>query len=169
MHILWISAIFFQIKISAILYTSCAFCAVSAILFSIFKLSLSIILLLFLSFDQNRKLACTPLKSRYAHCYKNLFFRRVFFNSKSTVCNKQLSKICAITALCTDIIFLSDIRLNSNPEHIEKVKKLFLYNPIHSYEAFFNSTKNSRGVGILISTRLTYTVKKHFATRMKTF
>ena len=78
----------------------------------------------------------------------------------STVCNKQLTKICAITALCTDIIFLSDIRLNSNNEHVDKVKKLFLYNPVHSYEAFFNSTKNSRGVGILISKKLNYTVKK---------
>jgi len=49
--------ILFQIKISAILYSSCDFCEVSAIFFSIFKLSLSIILLLFLSFYQSSKLA----------------------------------------------------------------------------------------------------------------
>jgi len=78
----------------------------------------------------------------------------------STVCSRQLAKICAITALCTDIIFLSDIRLNSNPEHIEKIKKLFLYNTSHSYDAYFNSSKNCRGVGILISKKLSYTVEK---------
>jgi hypothetical protein len=56
-------------------------CAVSATFFSIFKLSLSTFLLLFLSFYQSRKLAYIPLKSRCEHCKKNLFFCRVFFHS----------------------------------------------------------------------------------------
>ena len=59
----------------------------------------------------------------------------------STVCQKQISKIIAITALCTDIIFLSDIRLNVNSEQVEKIKKMSIniYNPTHSYDAFFHS------------------------------
>ena len=65
----------------------------------------------------------------------------------STVCQKQISKIIAITALCTDIIFLSDIRLNVNSEQVEKIKKMFIYNPTHSYDAFFHSTKIGGGWG----------------------
>jgi exonuclease III len=80
----------------------------------------------------------------------------------STVCNKQLSKVIAITMLCTDIIFLSDIRLNSNSEQIEKIKKLFLYNQVHSYDAHFHSSKNKRGVGILISKKLNYSISKSY-------
>jgi hypothetical protein len=80
----------------------------------------------------------------------------------STVCSKQLTKIIAITALCTDIIFLSDIRLNSDPEHVEKIKKLFLYHSPQAYQAHFNSTQNKRGVGILISNRLNATVIKEY-------
>ncbi len=64
--------------------------------------------------------------------------------------------------LCTDIIFLSDIRLNSNSEQIEKIKKLFLYNQVHSYDAHFHSSKNKRGVGILISKKLNYSISKSY-------
>ncbi len=80
----------------------------------------------------------------------------------STVCQKQISKIIAITALCTDIIFLSDIRLNANSKQVEKIKKMFIYNPTHSYDAYFHSSKNRRGVGILISKKLSYTVEKFY-------
>jgi len=45
---------------------------------------------------------------------------------------------------------------------VEKVKKLFLYNSTHSYDAHFHSTKNKRGVGILISKRINYTVEKTY-------
>jgi exonuclease III len=80
----------------------------------------------------------------------------------STVCNKQLTKIIAITALCTDIIFLSDLRLNSNDEQVEKIRKLFLYSSHNQYDSFFHSTKNNRGVGILISRKINYTVSKTY-------
>jgi exonuclease III len=81
----------------------------------------------------------------------------------STVCNKQLAKIIAITALCTDIIFLSDLRLNSNTEQVEKICKQFLYSSHNQYDSFFHSTKqNSRGVGILISRKVNYTVTKTY-------
>jgi hypothetical protein len=38
----------------------------------------------------------------------------------STECDKQLSKIIAITSLCTSIIFLSDIRMGGSAEHYKK-------------------------------------------------
>jgi hypothetical protein len=44
----------------------------------------------------------------------------------STECRKQLTKMLAITALMT-VLILSDIRLNSSEVHIERIKKLFLY------------------------------------------
>jgi exonuclease III len=80
----------------------------------------------------------------------------------STVCNKQLTKIIAIIALCTDIIFLSDLRLNSNDEQVEKIRKLFLYSSHNQYDSFFHLTKNNRGVGILISRKIYYTVSKTY-------
>ncbi len=103
------------------------------------------------------------LVSNY-NSYPNLSYAVQNCNSLniSTVCNKQLTKIIAITALCTDIIFLSDLRLNSNEENVEKVKKLLLYNSTHSYDPYFHSTKNKRGVGILISKRLSYTIEKTY-------
>jgi exonuclease III len=72
----------------------------------------------------------------------------------SMVCDKQLTKITAICSLDTDIIFLSDLRLNSDAEHIEKIEKLFLYNKNKSYIFLRNSPKNSRGVGVLLSANL---------------
>jgi exonuclease III len=76
----------------------------------------------------------------------------------STVCDKQLTKIASICSLDTDIIFLSDLRLNSDAEHIEKIEKLFLYNKNRSYIFLHNSSKNSRGVGILLSASLDPTI-----------
>jgi exonuclease III len=78
----------------------------------------------------------------------------------STVCDKQLKKISAICALETDIILLCDIRLNSARKEVEKIEKLFLYNKSKQYDFYFNSSKNSRGVGILISHHLNYSISK---------
>ncbi len=72
----------------------------------------------------------------------------------STVCDKQLAKISAVCALNTDIIMLSDLRLNSDLEHIDKIEKLFLYNKSKPYKFLHNSSKNSRGVGILLAHNL---------------
>ena len=80
----------------------------------------------------------------------------------STICNRQLSKILAITALCTDFIVLSDLRFNSNHVQVEKIKKIFKYNPNHSYKLFYHSTDSSRGVGILISSKLDFKVVKEY-------
>jgi exonuclease III len=68
----------------------------------------------------------------------------------------QCIKIYGIAKLKSDIIFLSDVRL-SNKNLVsasDDVSKLFLNNPYEKYVAFFNSSKNKRGVGILIKNSL---------------
>jgi len=72
----------------------------------------------------------------------------------STECHKQLTKIIAITALCTDIVFLSGIRLNTSEVHIQRITKQFLYEGKRSYKLFLKSSKNTRGVGMLIAADL---------------
>jgi hypothetical protein len=68
----------------------------------------------------------------------------------STECDKQLAKIVAITSVRSSIILLSDLCLCANQTQIEKIQKIFLTNSNKSYQFFYNSDKNSRGVGILI-------------------
>ena len=72
----------------------------------------------------------------------------------STECRKQLTKMLAITALLTDFIFLSDIRLNTSEIHIERIRKHFLYEGKRSYKLYTNSDLNRRGVGILMAADL---------------
>jgi exonuclease III len=67
------------------------------------------------------------------------------------MCNKQLSKLIAITALCSDIIFLSDLRLNGDTDAVEKISKIFMCNNKLNYYFHHNSNTNSRGAGILIA------------------
>ena len=70
----------------------------------------------------------------------------------------QTLKIHGIVQLRTDIIFLSDIRLGSKSS-ITVFKKMFQTNPYGSYEFYYNSSTNSRGVGILIKTNLNVSVR----------
>ncbi len=72
----------------------------------------------------------------------------------STECDKQLTKLIAITNLCTDIIFLSDLRLNKGTAQIDKIRKNFLCNNNKNYDFYYNSTSNRSGVGILIASVL---------------
>ncbi len=60
----------------------------------------------------------------------------------------------AITALLTDFIFLSDIRLNTSAAHIERISKQFLYEGKRSYKLSTNSNMNRRGVGLLMAADL---------------
>jgi hypothetical protein len=76
----------------------------------------------------------------------------------STECDKQLTKIVAITSLCTSIIFLSDIHMGCSSEHSDKISKMFLTNSAKKYQFIFNSSKSSRGVGMLIDNSLSFTV-----------
>ena len=69
-------------------------------------------------------------------------------------------KVTAITSIKSDIIFLSDTRLTnaSGVQNTERVSTLFRDNKNKSYSCFFNSSKNSRGVGILIANEIPITV-----------
>ena len=71
----------------------------------------------------------------------------------STSCPKQTKKIKSLIDLGSEIIFLSDIRLN-NRETVDDVEKIFLYSNAKQYKFLHNSTLSKRGVGILISTSL---------------
>ena len=64
-----------------------------------------------------------------------------------------LQKIIAICSLNTDFIFLSDLRLNSLKQisAINDLKKRFF---LKGYEFFHNSTRPSRGTGILIRKKI---------------
>jgi len=81
----------------------------------------------------------------------NLTFASQNVNSLnvSTNCPKQLEKVVSIMDSKADIIFLSDVRLKS-PENAEDLKKYFQNSEKHN-DFFFNSSKSSRGVAILIS------------------
>ena len=61
-------------------------------------------------------------------------------------------KIYGITRIRSDIIFLSDMRMNStqNVSCIPQVKNSFRINPYAGYDFYYNSTMNKRGVGILL-------------------
>jgi exonuclease III len=103
----------------------------------------------------------SPATLRYFTKIPQLTFSAQNCNSLniSTECDKQLSKLIAITALRTDIIFLSDIRLNLGIAQIEKIRKIFACNSNKNYDFFYNSTTSRRGVGILISKSLDFCIE----------
>jgi exonuclease III len=72
----------------------------------------------------------------------------------STNCDKHLAKLIAITALCTDVIFLSDLRLHDDTEAADNISKIFLCNSKRNYNFHYNSSCRNRGVGILIACNL---------------
>jgi hypothetical protein len=72
----------------------------------------------------------------------------------------QLRKLYGVLKLKTDIIFISDTRIsNRNLISSENdLTSIFRNNQYGSYSTFFNSTSNKRGVGILISNKISYSV-----------
>jgi hypothetical protein len=59
----------------------------------------------------------------------------------STTCDRQLKKVSAICSMDNDIILLCDLRLNADVDHIEKIKKQFLYNKSRQYNFFITPVK----------------------------
>jgi exonuclease III len=100
----------------------------------------------------------TPEASLDTHPrFPNITFASQNCNSLniSTNCPTQVSKVAAILSLQASIIFLSDVRLNSDvlpPEN--------LFAP--TYDMYYNSTKNKRGVCILIKSNLNYSIAGQF-------
>ena len=73
-------------------------------------------------------------------------------------------KILAIVKGGNDIIFLSDLRLNSRIQHVacsELIKTFYL----HGYKFIHNSTISSRGVGILINRKVLDNIIVHSINR----
>jgi hypothetical protein len=71
----------------------------------------------------------------------------------SSLCKKTSKKMYSVSREKDDIIFLSDIRLNSTKQVSATldIGKRFAF---RGYNFIHNSTTNSRGVGILISNKL---------------
>ncbi len=59
-----------------------------------------------------------------------------------------------MTSIGADVIFLSDLRLNNNHDSIRDLENAFMSTPNKQYVFVYNSTKTSRGTGILISMSL---------------
>ena len=77
-------------------------------------------------------------------------------------------KIYSITKNKDDIIFLSDIRLNSNIQvsGLHDLEKKFGF---YGYTVYHNSRRSSRGVGIVISKKLKHTVVRKIVDREDNF
>jgi exonuclease III len=77
----------------------------------------------------------------------------------------QLKKILGISKLCTDVIFLSDVRISNRNlvSNKQDVSNLLRTNKYASYHAYFNSTKNKRGVAILFNNNLCFSVEDQLA------
>jgi hypothetical protein len=73
----------------------------------------------------------------------------------------QLEKIYAILKIKSDIILVSDTRL-SNKNNVSctgDLSKILQQNPFGHFSAFYNSTKNKRGVCIIINNNLDFSVE----------
>jgi exonuclease III len=68
----------------------------------------------------------------------------------SSIKNQDL-KLSAIINYKADVILLSDVRLNG--KHAAALAKLGLW-----YKVYFNSSRNSRGVAVLISNQVEHNV-----------
>ena len=97
--------------------------------------------------------------------FDNLSFAAINCNSLNmSQCTKSIQKVklYGISKLKTDFIFLSDIRMISKNKTsaISNVRDIFKVNPYKSYTLHFNSKKNSRGVGILVSNNINFLVEE---------
>ena len=106
------------------------------------------------NFYGNRNVNVIPNDNHIAHLNKKLLnssfsIQNVRSMNVSTTNDFTIQKLIAICNLKSDVIFLSDLRLNSTKQ-ISAVhdldKKLFL----HGYKLYHNSFNSLRGVGILI-------------------
>jgi exonuclease III len=81
-------------------------------------------------------------------------------NMSNTGAFNHKLKMYGITKLRTDIIFMCDIRL-SNSQNVPSCRQAaltFRTNPYGAYDFYANSTRNKRGVGILIKKNSNFSV-----------
>jgi len=79
----------------------------------------------------------------------------------STNCPKQAKKLRSILDIGTDIIFLSDIRLN-NAANVRDIENVFMSAGQKQYKFIYNSSMMRRGVGMLISNHLNFDLLQDF-------
>jgi exonuclease III len=96
--------------------------------------------------------------------FPELTFSSINCNSLNLASSGQLQqklKIYGICKLRSDVILLSDVRLSNRQgvSDIKYVKETFKINPYCSYHLIHNSTKNKRGVAILIKNSITFSVE----------
>ncbi len=91
----------------------------------------------------------------------NISVQNVCSLNVSKPSHKTHSKIIAVTKSDSDIIFLCDTRLNSNKQiaGVNDIVKKFKF---LGFTLYHNSTMDSRGVAILISNKLAYTIEDNF-------
>jgi exonuclease III len=83
-------------------------------------------------------------------------------NMSATAASRKLQrhKLYGITKLRSDIILLSDIRMSNrnSVSCVHDIEKILRSCPYGQYSIICNSSKNSRGVGILYKTSLNLTI-----------
>ena len=77
-------------------------------------------------------------------------------------------KVFSITQNKDEIIFLSDLRLNSQNQSVG-LKDLLNKITSYGYTLYHNSTRSSRGVGILISKKIKHVIRRRIDDPGKTF
>jgi hypothetical protein len=97
--------------------------------------------------------------------FENMSFSCINCNSLNVSASgkfNQALKIYGITKLRTDVIILSDIQIcgKNRVSYSNELQKMFLCNPYGSYEFFYNSTMNKRGVWILIKKSNNFSVHR---------
>ena len=110
----------------------------------------------------NMRMTKNCLNLAYLLCNFTIGIQNCNSLNVSTSCPKQLKKICAISSMDCDIIFLSDLRLNNNSTVVKDLENVFLTAGNRQYIFFHNSTMNKRGVGILITQNLGLVVIDEF-------
>ena len=101
---------------------------------------------------------CTSLLSSLSCAIQNVNSLNI-----STNCPKQLKKVNAIVSLDSDIIFLSDTRLNTGKRgECTDLNNCFLYSQNKQYNHYHNSKGSNRGVSILVSTHLDINIVETF-------
>ncbi len=93
-----------------------------------------------------------PKHPNLSFCSQNL--RSLNISTKNNITKE---KIYAITKEKTDIIFFCDLKLNSSVQKaaVHDVEKYFMLN---GYKFYPNSTKNIRGVGVLVNRKIPHPV-----------
>ena len=105
---------------------------------------------------RNGKMCTVPVRMDF----KNKETRIQAETTLQSICKVKCSipyprKLRTMINETSNIVFLSDLRLN-NSDCVTDLKRIFLSGNGNQYDFFFNSSRNKKGVGILISKKLDF-------------